>query len=153
MKNLKKSPKPWHIGTHLRVLSVSYPMNTNMTGFGCFQNWCVLVLWMKVASALEGLSFKYHEIQPLNFHMEQCPLYIHLFVLFSENCFFTLAGRLILSTVQTSITSLNFYGTILAFSPLASMLRYLLSSWRAPIPWRWQFHNRTVITNSLFPAA
>ena len=24
--------KPWHMGTHLRVLSESYPMNTNMTG-------------------------------------------------------------------------------------------------------------------------
>ena len=24
------------MGTHLRVLSESYPMNTNMTGFGCF---------------------------------------------------------------------------------------------------------------------
>ena len=25
--------KPWHMGTHLRVLSESFPMNTNMTGF------------------------------------------------------------------------------------------------------------------------
>ena len=31
-------------------------MNTNMTGFRCFfKNLCVLVLWMKVALALEGL--------------------------------------------------------------------------------------------------
>ena len=43
------------MGTHLRALSESYPMNTNMTGF-----WMVvtklgiLVLMMKVASALEG---------------------------------------------------------------------------------------------------
>ena len=28
--------KPWHMGTHLRVLSESYPMITNMTGFRCF---------------------------------------------------------------------------------------------------------------------
>ena len=30
-KILDKSLKPWHMGTHLRVLSESYPMNTNMT--------------------------------------------------------------------------------------------------------------------------
>ena len=27
--------KPWHMGTHLKVLSESYPVNTNMTGFTC----------------------------------------------------------------------------------------------------------------------
>ena len=32
-------------------------MSTNMTGFQFFfQNLCILVLWAKVASALEGLS-------------------------------------------------------------------------------------------------
>ena len=40
----------------LIVLSESYSMNTNMTGFGWFSSLCVLVLWMKVASALEGLT-------------------------------------------------------------------------------------------------
>ena len=25
--------KPWHMGTHLGVLSESYPMNTNMSGY------------------------------------------------------------------------------------------------------------------------
>ena len=35
-KNLKKYLKPWHMGTHLRALRESYPMNTNMTGFRCF---------------------------------------------------------------------------------------------------------------------
>ena len=28
--------KPWHMGTHLRVLSESYPMNTNVTGIRWF---------------------------------------------------------------------------------------------------------------------
>ena len=28
--------KHWHMGTHLRVLSESFPMNTNITGFRCF---------------------------------------------------------------------------------------------------------------------
>ena len=29
----EKWPKPWHMGTHLIVLSESYPKKTNMTGF------------------------------------------------------------------------------------------------------------------------
>ena len=54
-KNQKKEwLKPWHLGTHLRVLNEGYPMSTNMTGF---KNCCILVLWMKVTSALEGLSY------------------------------------------------------------------------------------------------
>ena len=53
-KTKKKWLKPWHLGTHLRVLNESYPMSTNMTGF---KNSCILVLWMKVTSALEGLSY------------------------------------------------------------------------------------------------
>ena len=48
--------KPWKIietlGTDLRVLSKRFPMNTNMTRFKIV---CVLVLWTKVASVLEGL--------------------------------------------------------------------------------------------------
>ena len=49
------------MGTHLRVLSESYPMNTNIVGFRCFsKEKCVLVLWrMKAASALEGLRCLY----------------------------------------------------------------------------------------------
>ena len=35
-------------------------MNTNMTGFGWFsKSFCILVLWTKVASALEGLMMSY----------------------------------------------------------------------------------------------
>ena len=42
--------------THLRVLSESYPMNSNMTGFRWFsKDLCILVFWAKVASALERL--------------------------------------------------------------------------------------------------
>ena len=33
---LKKLLKYWHMGTHLKVLSESYLMNTNMTGFRWF---------------------------------------------------------------------------------------------------------------------
>ena len=44
------------MGTHMRVLSESFPMNTNMTGFRWFSKKdCILVIWKKVASALEGL--------------------------------------------------------------------------------------------------
>ena len=38
-------------------------MNTNMTGFRCFSKiFFVIVLWMKVASALQGLSVNFNEI-------------------------------------------------------------------------------------------
>ena len=33
---LKKILKPWHMGTHLRVLSESYLISTNITGFRWF---------------------------------------------------------------------------------------------------------------------
>ena len=48
--------RPLQMDTHLRVLSKSYPMNTNMTGFRrFFENLCVIiVLWMNVVSAMEG---------------------------------------------------------------------------------------------------
>ena len=48
-----KMTGPLAMGTHLRVLSENYLMNTNMTGFS--NSLCILVLWMKVALALEGL--------------------------------------------------------------------------------------------------
>ena len=34
-KKIKKKLEPWQTGTHPRVLSDSFPMNTNMIGFGC----------------------------------------------------------------------------------------------------------------------
>ena len=43
------------MGTQLRVLIESYPMNTNITGFRWFSKICLLVILAKVASALEGL--------------------------------------------------------------------------------------------------
>ena len=33
-KKAKKWLKPWHMDTHLRILSESYPMNTGMTRQG-----------------------------------------------------------------------------------------------------------------------
>ena len=42
------------MGTHLRVLNESFPMNTNTTGFSWLSK--IFVLSTKVASALEGLS-------------------------------------------------------------------------------------------------
>ena len=44
------------MGTHLRVLSESYLMSTNLIGFRWFLKiFASLCSWMKVASALEGL--------------------------------------------------------------------------------------------------
>ena len=55
-KKNEKSLKTWHMGTHLRELSESYPMDTNVIGsrYIVFKIFGILVLWTKVASALEG---------------------------------------------------------------------------------------------------
>ena len=54
-----KNPEQWlnpgKICTHLKVLSESYPMNTSRVKT-VYKNLCALVLWMKVASVLEGLK-------------------------------------------------------------------------------------------------
>ena len=55
-KNNERLLKPWHMGTHLRVLSESHPMNTNMRGFSWFSKTLCSCAWRKVASALEGLK-------------------------------------------------------------------------------------------------
>ena len=56
MQKAQKSLKPWHMGTHLRVLSEIYPMNTNMREvYMVFKNLCIFELLIKVASAVEGL--------------------------------------------------------------------------------------------------
>ena len=56
-KKAEKWLKPWQIGTHLTVLSESFPMNTNMTGLRWLSSFCAFfVLWIKVVSALERLS-------------------------------------------------------------------------------------------------
>ena len=46
------------MGTHLRVHSKRFPMNTNMTGFiWCFLvDLCIVAFLTKVALALEGLK-------------------------------------------------------------------------------------------------
>ena len=47
-------------GTSLRVLSESYPMNTNLTGFRWFsKTLCIHVLGTKVTSTYEGLTLKH----------------------------------------------------------------------------------------------
>ena len=54
LQNPEKWLKPWHMATHLRLLSESFPINTNLVGFRWFsRNLFVLVLWAKVASALK----------------------------------------------------------------------------------------------------
>ena len=51
------------MGTHVRVLSERFQINTNMAGSRWFSK--ILVLWTKVASALEGLRStlgQYHSL-------------------------------------------------------------------------------------------
>ena len=55
-KKVLKWLKLWHMDTHLTLFSESFLLNTIMTGFAWLsKNLCFFVLWMKVASALEGL--------------------------------------------------------------------------------------------------
>ena len=56
-KKTVKWPKPLDMGTHLRVLTEGYLMNTNMTGFKCFSKIFASLCfgWKDRASALEGL--------------------------------------------------------------------------------------------------
>ena len=54
-KKPEKWLKPWHMGTHLRVLSTSFPMNTNMTGLSWFSKIFWVLRW--IASALEGSNY------------------------------------------------------------------------------------------------
>ena len=53
-KKTEKWLKPWHMGTHLRVLC-TIPQISTWQGLDDFQNLSVLVLWMKDASAAKGL--------------------------------------------------------------------------------------------------
>ena len=61
--------KPWHVGTHLRVLSESFLMNTNMIGLDGFQKWLKMTeKWLKpwhVGTYLRVLS----KIFPMNTNM------------------------------------------------------------------------------------
>ena len=53
MQKLEKLPNPWHMGTHLSILSESFPMNTKMAGFQWFSKDFASLC---VALALEGLT-------------------------------------------------------------------------------------------------
>ena len=63
-KRLEKLLKPWHMGTHFRVLSESFPMNTNMTGFRWFSKIFVSLCFgpKYSALALEELKLRRHNI-------------------------------------------------------------------------------------------
>ena len=54
------------MGTHLRVLSKRYPMNTNMTGIRWFfKNLCDLVLCTKVAFQIQETDTQKSSIFPI----------------------------------------------------------------------------------------
>ena len=56
MEKRGKLLKPWHMGTHLRVLSESYPMTTDMAGFRWFSKNSVSLL------EFEGLTILCQQI-------------------------------------------------------------------------------------------
>ena len=82
-----------------------FPMNTNKTGFlDGFQRFCVLVLWTKVASALEGSNMIIQTLPALNY---QWPVNIQVFS-FNKNLFYTrLTYTDTFSTVFSSNSTVN----------------------------------------------
>ena len=52
------------MGTHLRVLSETYPMNTNMTGFRCFSN-IFSILNEGGGGCPFACALKFHQFNPL----------------------------------------------------------------------------------------
>ena len=65
-KNPEKLLKPWHMGTHLRVPSESYPMNTNTTGFRLFSEFRSISISIKGSAPIAkyfttlALTARYH---------------------------------------------------------------------------------------------
>ena len=52
----RKLLKPWHMGTHMSAQRELFNEYQHDRVQMVFRNICVLVLWTKVASALEGLN-------------------------------------------------------------------------------------------------
>ena len=72
-KNPEFFLKPWHMGTHLKVLCKTFSINTNMTGFKCFsKTFASLCFGWKLASALEGLNITESNHKP-NFRLYHSP--------------------------------------------------------------------------------
>ena len=112
-----KWQKPWHMGMHLGVLSESFPMNTNMTGLRWFwRNPCGLLLWTKVASALEGLTLSSDSSTACRAYTEK----------FRKNTQFPLLLFLI-ESLGIWDDSAQIAGTVLECISTLSMLRRLLS--------------------------
>ena len=68
-KNPEKWPKPWQIGSHLKALSESYLMSTNMTGFRWFSKILRSCTWDK--SSLSIVRVK----SPVVFHINDKYIY------------------------------------------------------------------------------
>ena len=74
-KETEKSLKSWHVGTHVRVLSESFPMNTSMAGLVGFQR-------TFRPCALDESSLSINRINPfmLGDVRDQCCLNLSLFL-------------------------------------------------------------------------
>ena len=64
--------KPWHMGTHPKVLIHWEPTWQDLNVF--FKNLCVLVLWTKVASALEAIGKVVKHYDTVFFEMIPVPI-------------------------------------------------------------------------------
>ena len=120
-KNPEKWQKTWQIGTHLRELSKSFPVNTNMAGFKWFsKKLCVFVLWTKVASALEGFALLLLRFLSSNSQKKQKKILTMLVFI----------GKLLLSSIR-SVPICHGFGHFSAFCHHFVLTKLATSSERA----------------------
>ena len=67
-KKTEKGLKLWHIGTHLIVLSESYPMNTDMAGFKWFSK-IFVSLWFGQNSLSIGRADDEEEEEDVDYNV------------------------------------------------------------------------------------
>ena len=89
-------------------------MNTNMTGFRLFsKNLCILVLWAKEASALEGLKDRCLEFTG----------FLFLIQIFSQSCIFLKDITEIIRPLS-AVVSMNFPKNLFYFPNISQIVRY-----------------------------
>ena len=98
-KKTWKCLKPLQMGTHLKVLSESFPMNTNMTGFRWFSKIFASLChhWTSLCQELTPpwggkFLFQKFEISIINMKMQDCNLYLQYQYIRSEESDTILSG-------------------------------------------------------------
>ena len=109
--------KPWHMGTHLRVFSGSFPMYTNMTGFRRFSKKnCVLLRGTSTGTSVVSKSTSLYRM--CKFKVAQIPSCLvkflalriqALYIIWSLNCLVSDLGRMyqLVSRIQDGLGQLK----------------------------------------------